>query len=200
MTTFNDVYTLHFEKILPFMVERKFCFSNVKSRQGTLKSKHVLYTTQNPLIKTTYSTEKQPDDFLKENVIQVLCWNYLKTLTDFVNNSKILSQLNKLSLMSKEYNSLTKNTIQSLEYDLSKLHNNLFLIIKNSQYTFKDINNNRSLFKLNLNVLIGSVLLFIVHVMYRNVLYDTLILIGVLVYIYIIRVDNLNIRVGSAVV
>ena len=64
------------DNIIPFLVERKFCYYSASSKEDSASinqntSLYNLFDTNNILIKKEYNTDYQPDDIVKNNIVNI---------------------------------------------------------------------------------------------------------------------------------
>jgi predicted RND superfamily exporter protein len=146
--TYDALYKDILIKSIPFLMERKYCYSNPKTRNGSTESRYNLYNTVNPLIKKEYNTPKQPDDFLKDNVINVFSNNINDQVVRWIDNSSRITSLDKLSKTSDELQKYHKSTLESLNKNLNKLNNEKYAKVSSYQTNDYNMNRNKMLVKL----------------------------------------------------
>lgn len=169
-TDFNEFKTTEgLDNIIPFLVERKFVYYNESSKNGTTTSSKSLFDIDtNPLIKKHYDTDYQPDDIVKNNIVN----NFSNQIFD---NSLLLYQNIISKLMKSQFNTsdtlLTDyydDNITDLKKDVYNLNNN-----KSKQeiyYSSKYYDLNK--YKSNTNILINSIFIvafiFVISVLDNN--------------------------------
>lgn len=156
------------DNIIPFLVERKFVYYNESSKNGTTTSSKSLFDAPSPLIKKHYDTDYQPDDIVKNNIVN----NFSNQIFD---NSLLLYQNIISKLMKSQFNTsdtlLTdyyNDNIIDLKKDIYNLNND-----KSKQETYYsskyyDLNK----YKSNTNILINSIFIvafiFVISVLDNN--------------------------------
>ena len=74
--SFQDVNN-DLSKMVPFLLERKYCYYEPDSRNNINMSKYNFNTAQKPLIAKKYNNNKQIDDIVKDNFVNVFTNNLL---------------------------------------------------------------------------------------------------------------------------
>ena len=172
-TDFNVFKTTEgLDNIIPFLVERKFIYYDESSKNDTTISSKPLFDIPSdrnpPLIKKHYDTNYQPDDIVKNNIVN----NFSNQIFD---NSLLLYQNIISKLMKSQFNTsdtlLTDyydDNITDLKKDVNNLNNN-----KSKQETYYsskyyDLNK----YKSNTNILINSIFIvafiFVISVLDNN--------------------------------
>ena len=72
--SFQDVNN-DLSKMVPFLLERKYCYYEPDSRNNINMSKYNFNTAQKPLIAKKYNNNKQIDDIVKDNFVNVFTNN-----------------------------------------------------------------------------------------------------------------------------
>lgn len=210
--TFENIYNRGSEPlsgIFPFLLERKYCYSNPESRSDSAtdtEAKHSKFNfngAQKPLILKNYTDlTDQPDDILR---------NYLNGLTDILldgvttwNSNSVTNKLaNQLSMSTKGIKELTEEKIDYLNKDVSNLNNNQF---KNTR-KYETTHFNYNLYKFNCNMAVNSMLfissIFILMYLSKDEyslispklgLYLTMILLVIFAFYLLIKMNTKNIR------
>lgn len=149
MTTqsYSKLYRYELSKIIPFLTERKYCYYDPSTRNGQTTSNYNLYSTIKPLIKTSYSP-MQPDDFLKDNVVNVFTDNMRDQVIQYINNTSRLSNLDKLSQTSDELKKYHELMLKEYNSKIQKLNNDRFYKVSNYQSNDYNMNKNKMIIKL----------------------------------------------------
>tara|TARA_Y100001970_G_C14252007_1_gene872530 strand:- start:1037 stop:1828 length:792 start_codon:yes stop_codon:yes gene_type:complete len=161
------------DNLIPFLVERKFCYYDADSKddRNSLSQNESLYNlfdANNILIEKEYATEYQPDDIVKNNIVN----NFSNNIFD---NSVSLYQSLISKLMKSQYNEsdtlLTdyyNDDIINLKKDIVNLNNDK--LKHETHYSSKYYELNR--YETNTNILINSIFIvafiFVIGVLDNN--------------------------------
>ena len=154
--------------IIPFLVERKFCYYNADSKDGAVSSNYNLFNVTNPLIQTQMNTDYQVDDIVKNNIVNTFTNNIFDNVQLLYTNmsnqyNNTLSDVNAYEL-NIEYDT----DIAALQKDIKHLNSDS--LKKEKYYSSKYYDLNR--YKANTNILINSIfivsIIFVVTVLGNN--------------------------------
>jgi len=161
------------DNIIPFLVERKFCYYSASSKEDSASinqntSLYNLFDTNNILIKKEYNTDYQPDDIVKNNIVN----NFSNNIFD---NSVLLYQNLISKLMKSQYNqsdillnNYYNDDIINLKKDIKNLNNEK--LKHETHYSSKYYELNR--YKTNTNILINSIFIvafiFVIGILDNN--------------------------------
>jgi|TARA_B110000259_G_scaffold182822_1_gene227058 hypothetical protein len=215
--SYNYNYNNNLKKVIPFLIERKYCYSSPKKKGvinsdgtpsiKTPQSKYTLFDSlTKPLIlkeiKPTVTT-MQPDDFLKEKVINSftnIILNEVSTYKDQAVQSGINDTLDETNnTLRKHQKKILINLNDNLNELNNEKHNNI------TSYSKKDYNKNKYAFYINLiiNTLLVFVIIFALHSLSSGdppvlpkkiILYANIIIIGVYMTYLIVKLNSSNDR------
>ena len=160
--------TQKLENIIPFLVERKFVYYDESLKNGINSSKKNLFDASNPLIKKQYDTDYQPDDIVKNNIVN----NFSNQIFD---NSILLYQNIISKLMKYQFNTsdtlLTnyyEDDVINLKKDILNLNNEKSK--QETYYSSKYYDLKR--YESNINILINSIFIvafiFVISILDNN--------------------------------
>lgn len=170
--SYNDNYNSVLKNIIPLLIERKYCYSSADSKgtfsdteidPNTPRSNYNIFgQTEKPYIfkedSTSGRSTYQPDDYLKENVINAFTSKLITQLgvyNSLSENSLLNQSLSSAQTTLREHQN---NIITDLNNDLNilnnKNHNNTLL------YSRKDFNKNKYIFYRN--IIVNTILVFAV--------------------------------------
>lgn len=170
--SYNDNYNSVLKNIIPLLIERKYCYSSADSKgtfsdtrpdPRTPRSNYNIFDqTEKPYIfkedSTSGRSTYQPDDYLKENVINAFTSKLITQLGVYTSLSENSLLNQSLSSAQTTLRGHQNNIITDLNNDLNilnnKNHNNTLL------YSRKDFNKNKYIFYRNL--MINTILVFAV--------------------------------------
>tara|TARA_B110000240_G_scaffold116761_1_gene130825 strand:- start:784 stop:1539 length:756 start_codon:yes stop_codon:yes gene_type:complete len=140
---------------VPYLTERKISYFNNSQKEDNAESRHYLFDTQKPIISVSLGTDYQPDDIVKNNIINNLS-------NEIYNNSLYLFQniITKLTYDLSNGDTLTlknyyNDNITDLKKNIINLNNNK--LKQESIYSSKYFDLNK--YKTNTNILINSILI-----------------------------------------
>ena len=157
--------------IIPFIVERKFCYYNADSKDGTAQSNFNLFDIDSdnpPLINEQMNTDYQIDDIVKNNIVNTFTNNIYDNVQLLYTNmsnqyNNTISDVNAYEL-NIEYDT----DISALQKDIKHLNSDS--LKKEKYYSSKYYDLNR--YKANTNILINSIfivsIIFVVTVLGNN--------------------------------
>lgn len=154
----------HFREILPFLIERKFCYNSPNRRNGSFQSRYnyLNHPIKHQIKKVYGGTFIEPDTSLK-NLINKLTQYFVNKLQPLTAKSalvdeKILSNNNFIELK-KEKN----ENIDILNEELNSINNNNYKNKRDYQNKYFSFN----YYKFSINLIINSILfiavIFCVH-------------------------------------
>ena len=161
------------ENIIPCLVERKFCYYSADSKENNTNeiqdwSLYNLFDAKKPLIQKEHGTDYQPDDIVKNNIVN----NFSNNIYD---NSVLLYQNLISKLMKSQFNesdakliNYYTDDITNLKKDIRNLNNDK--LKQETYYSSKYYDLNR--YKSNTNILINSIFIvafiFVIGVLDNN--------------------------------
>lgn len=162
--SYNNNYNNVLKKVIPLLIERKYCYNTPNSKGPNAEgispqSNYSLYgSSTRPVImrEITPSTEKQHDDYLKENVVNPFSSLLLEEVNTYIKNTNTLQTLSSASDTTNKLIKHQKNIITDLNTDLNHLNNKKH---KNTiSYSMKDYNKNK--YEFYRNIIINTILVF----------------------------------------
>lgn len=163
---FKDTNKL--QNIIPFLVERKFCYYDDSKKDGTNQSKYSLFDAEEILIEKEYEVDYQPDDIIKNNIVNNFSNNIFYNSVSLYQN--LISQLTKNqddtsnTLLTNYYD----DDIDNLKKDIVNLNNDK--LKHETHYSSKYYELNR--YETNTNILINSIFIvafiFVIGVLDNN--------------------------------
>ena len=187
----DKLYKDTLSKCIPFLVERKFTYPNPEKRDGTFESKYNLYNTRNPLIKKKYNSIKQPDDYLKDNVVNVFTNNLMENMKDYIKETETLSAQEAIKGTLKEYDRNTNKLKGRYNKDIMVLNNDIHKKYVNYQSNYYNMNKNKTIMKLILYTIMVFVIIMIFRGMTGIVPMNLILIINVVIMgVYMIYLFN----------
>lgn len=218
---FNTFYTTYqFDNIIPFLTERKFCYYNPNDRQSyddhsTNNSNYPYFNVGKTDCKTEgipnnktegianncmqirkkYGTIKEPDDVIKDNLINNFSYNFSIYINNIISNLFLYfsgqnnnTNYNKLS---DYYDDDRKDDYKRLKY----LTNKKNIYFKKYTEVYFELNK----YKFNINLLINSLLIVCVIFIINGVrteykLFINLVLICILILYVVLGINNVKDR------
>jgi hypothetical protein len=166
-TVMNDKFNAlkeneQLESVIPFLVERKYKYYNKDDKDSLNESKYNFFDNQKPLIMRNYDTKFQPDDVVKNNIINNFSFNILNNVSSLYDN--IITHITKKveSKSSSDLIDYLNKDIVNLEKELKNLNNKN--LTEESNYSAKYYDTNSYNFKINLllnSIFIVSIILII---------------------------------------
>jgi hypothetical protein len=154
----NQLYKCYFQYIIPFMVERKW------GGKENERSNYNLYSAQQPLIQSDYDIEEQPEDYLKENVLNVFSTNMIDKIKKWNTDTNKLESIDKLYVVNNELKKYQKGTLQRINDKLKRLHNKKHRNILNDQSIDYNYHKGEYLIELIMNTLFVLTLILTIHI------------------------------------
>lgn len=136
------------DKIIPFLTERKYKFYSASSKNDSNRHESNYFDTTTPLIKKIYNTEFQPDDIVKNNLVNNFSYNILGNIRSLYEN--IIAYITKTEVgnSSVKLDNYYSDDIRNLQKELNNLNNKN--LNEETVYTNKYYDTNSYKFKINL--------------------------------------------------
>jgi hypothetical protein len=150
-------------KMVPFLLERKYCYYEPNSRNNMNMSRYNFNTAQKPLIAKYYNNNKQIDDIIKDNFVNVYTNNLLKNVQKWMDNSSTLSILQELYNSTVKLNKYQKNTLTELNKTLNNLHNQKYFNTRKIESTKYNLNKYNYYTTLCINTVLIFCIIFIIN-------------------------------------
>mgnify|MGYP007077412551 CR=1 FL=1 len=163
----NGFERLYYDKliqVIPFLIKKKICYGKPSDRNGNFRSKFNLYNAQNPIIKAHYNSLKQPDDYLKDNIVNAFSNNLLNEIKLWNINSAKLLLLDTIQEKTDDIRELQEKNIGELNTSLGKLNNIKHRYIKNYQSKYYDYNEKKFYKEFLVNTIIVFSIIFLLHI------------------------------------
>ena len=188
------------DKIVPFIVERKFGYYNADSKIGAeAESEHRFFDLDNPLHNIEDRTTYQTDDVIKNNIINTFSSEIFNKiyplLTSFTTQYASFQSNNSTMILNEIYDGIIIN----LQKDLKSLNGDKLKQEKYYSSKYYDLNR----YKANTNILINSIfiiaIIFVINVLNNNNVisygfYINTFLIGCLVLYLILAMSSIKDR------
>ena len=186
------------DKIVPFIVERKFGYYNADSKNGA-ESDHSFFDSDNPLHNIEDRTKYQTDDVIKNNIINTFSSEIFNKidplLSSFTTQYASFQSNNSTMILNEIYDGIIIN----LQKDLKSLNGDKLKQEKYYSSKYYDLNR----YKANTNILINSIfiiaIIFVINVLNNNNVisygfYINTFLIGCLVLYLILAMSSIKDR------
>jgi len=189
-------------KMVPFLLERKYCYYEPDSRNNINMSKYNFNTAQKPLISKKYNSNKQINDIIKDNFVNVFTNNLLKNVDKWMDNSSTLSILQELYNSTGKLNKYQKNTLTELNKNLNELHNKKYFNTRNLEYSKYNLNEYNYYTTLCINTVLLFSIIFVINDLGKQgvipfAIFINLVLIGCVAIYIMLSLDSVNDRKGN---
>tara|TARA_Y100000389_G_scaffold192877_1_gene220894 strand:+ start:1594 stop:2313 length:720 start_codon:yes stop_codon:yes gene_type:complete len=173
--SFNNLYTEEgLDKMIPFLTERKFCYHNPDNRKSITGESTTIYTSkysyindecnkcENPSndqqnncqeILKTYGTYKEPDDIIKDNIINTFSLNMFEKCKEYMDLIILQNSIKKNDGNVALLNNNLTNDIYLINNSINKIKSEN--IIKKKIYNSTYYQTNK--YKLLINLIINSI-------------------------------------------
>ena len=199
--SFQDVND-DLSKMVPFLLERKYCYYEPDSRNNINMSKYNFNTAQKPLIAKKYNNNKQIDDIVKDNFVNVFTNNLLRNVEKWMDNSSTLSILQELYNSTGKLNKYQKNTLTELNKNLNQLHNEKYFNTRNLEYSKYNLNEYNYYTTLCINSVLIFSIIFVINDLGKQgvipfVVFINLVLVACIAIYIMLSLDSVNDRKGN---